>query len=62
MTERNYFGEVDLGDEYMEEMTPTPELVRDFLALNPARGGPRWPLHQRRGRPQHWHTRRIVPA
>ncbi|MSP21845.1 MAG: hypothetical protein EXR66_02315 [Dehalococcoidia bacterium] len=41
MTEaQRYFGEVDLGDEYMEEMTPTPELVKDFMALNPARGGP----------------------
>ncbi len=37
---QRYFEDVDLGDEYMEEMTPSPELVKDFLGLNPARGGP----------------------
>jgi MaoC dehydratase-like protein len=37
---QRYFEDVDLGDEYTEEITPTPELVKDFLALNPARGGP----------------------
>ena len=38
--EQRYFGEVDLGDEFEEEVTPTPEMVKAFQGLNPARGGP----------------------
>jgi acyl dehydratase len=38
--EQRFFQDVDLGDEYEEEMTPTTELVQTFLGLNPARGGP----------------------
>ncbi len=38
--QQRYFEEVELGDEYESELTPTPEMVQEFLAMNPARGGP----------------------
>lgn len=37
---QRYFEDVDLGDEFEESITPTPELVKTFMGLNPARGGP----------------------